>query len=301
VRLEIDQSADEAALVEVRATACDHEPYAEALEQLSSVEAREAIQHQAVKAFLSRWDLKGARVGVGFPGSATLGRFFQLPPLFSSKLAEIVEYEARGRIPLPLESLAWGSHVFGAAAASGDELMCRRAAIIAARQDQVREHLGPLEQSDLEIHLVTSDGAALFNIAARELLDGRYPDDLDPDDAEATIAMLDVGAEHTNLVVAGRTTTWFRSISRGGLHAVRQIARELNVTHDRAHAILVEPTKSPRLYRVEQAMAPLLDDLYAEVVRSLTTFHNDHPGYQVKRLYGVGGAFLMHGLWKRLR
>ena len=53
---------------------------------------------------------------MSLPGQSALARFIQLPPVESSQIAKIVEYEARQQIPFALEEVIWDYQPPGAAA-----------------------------------------------------------------------------------------------------------------------------------------------------------------------------------------
>ena len=73
----------------------------------------EELIAEALNTFLSRNNLQGDGVAIGVPGQTALARFIQLPPVESSKVGEIVKYEAKQQIPFALEEVIWDYQPLG--------------------------------------------------------------------------------------------------------------------------------------------------------------------------------------------
>ena len=98
IRLRYAEAAQQAVAV-----AFDYVPHPKILSQPDA--NPDELIAEALKTFLSRNDVKGDLVAISVPGQSALARFIQLPPVESSKVIEIVKYEARQQIPFALEDV----------------------------------------------------------------------------------------------------------------------------------------------------------------------------------------------------
>src|SRR5690348_14334481 len=92
IKLQYSEATDQ-----VVATAFDYIQYPKILSQPDAIP--EEIIADAMKTFLSRNEVADDLIAISVPGHSSLARFIQLPPVESSRLAEIVKYEARQQIP----------------------------------------------------------------------------------------------------------------------------------------------------------------------------------------------------------
>ena len=77
----------------VIATAFEYVPHPKILSQPDAIP--EELIREAMKTFLERNKLDGDLIAISVPGQSSIAKFIKLPPVESSKVAEIVRYEAR--------------------------------------------------------------------------------------------------------------------------------------------------------------------------------------------------------------
>jgi Tfp pilus assembly PilM family ATPase len=111
------------------------------------------------------------------------------------------------------------------------------------------------------------------------------------------IAILDIGAASTNLVIDHGGRPWFRTFGRGGDDFTNAVAQQLNLTREQAEQVKIEPTLARHLSELDEAYSPKLMQLSTEVRRSLDLFAKE-SGSDVTHLLGTGGGFRLHGLFK---
>ena len=123
-------------------------------------------------------------INVCAPGFHTFSKFVKLPPVDTSKVTQIIQYEAQQNVPFPLEEVVWDYQILGAdadwrigSAAGGDQV----------------GHCGGLvpggEAAGLRLQLVDVSPAALCNAF-------RY----NYGDLEGCTMLLDIGAKTSNLL-----------------------------------------------------------------------------------------------------
>jgi type IV pilus assembly protein PilM len=280
---------------------CDLFPHRMSLSHPEAEAMRSKLIAESLSAFLAKYPIeKSDRICVSFPGHKILGRSFQLPAIAPKKLAGVVQFEAKQRIPIPLDELAYSYHSFASAtedATSADLSNVSNTLLIAAKLRDVQELSLIFQEVEVPLNIVQSDAVALFNFAVYEGLGASTNGDAGE---SQSIALLDVGTIATNIVIVTADRPWFRSFRRGGDDFTSSAAQRLHLTKDQAEQAKIEPTRVRRLSELYDAFDPMFARLTEEVQRSLESFHKE-TGQQVSRMYGVGGGFRLHGLLKYLR
>jgi Tfp pilus assembly PilM family ATPase len=77
--------------------------------------------------------------------------------------------------------------------------------------------------------------------------------------------------------------------------------REFNLTVAKAEQRKRAPESAERLSDLYEALSPLLGDLTRELQESLSAYAESQPSCPVHRIVGLGGGFLLHGLFRYLR
>ena len=280
---------------------CELLPHRISLSRPEAETCRHNLLAESLSAFLAKYPLeKSDRICVSFPAHKILGRSLRLPETTPKKLAELVQFEAKQRIPIPLDELAWSYHAFTTSSSETPPIELSTLAntlLIAAKKRDVQELALVLDEVQIPLHIVQSDAVALFNFAAYE---GLCELATSATRESKSIALLDVGAIATNIVVVTGDRPWFRNFRRGGDDFSNAAVQRLRLTLDQAEQIKLEPTRVRRLSELYNAFDPMFARLADEVQRSLESFHKE-TGQQVSRILGVGGGFRLHGLLKYLR
>ncbi len=280
---------------------CQVFPHSIPLNRPESESCRGKVLSETIGAFLGQQTVeKTDQVCVSFPGHRVLGRFLRLPATAPKKRLEMIQFEARQQIPLPLDELAWSHQSFPDAEGQGggsEDYPLYNTLLVAAKLQDVQELLRVLMEIHLPIHVLQSDCLALYNFAVYEglpelatsLAKGRRP----------STAIVDVGMAATNLVFSLQDRPWFRSFRVGGDHFTDAVAKQLHVTKDQAEALKFQPTRMRQLSLLYRTYDPVLSQITLEIQRSLEAFHKE-TGQPVANLLGVGGGFRLHGLWRYL-
>jgi type IV pilus assembly protein PilM len=281
---------------DVKIEACEYILHGRPLAS-SDVEMRRAqIVEQTLRDFLSRaGDLKGVKLAIGMPGHRVLGRFFELPPMPAKKVGASIQYETKRQLPIDSAELCWSHTFLDEASGKGADDLPRRVMVQAARQAHVVALLAQLKAAGLTADYVQSDAVALHNAIHYELFAGAASA------ADQAVAVLDLGTESSNIVISSPRAVWFRTFSQGGAGFTRELIKQFNLTHEQAEQLKLEPAKAHRFSKFQEATSPLLIKLTSEVERSLATYARAYADHPVGRLYGVGGAFQMHGVLRYLR
>ncbi len=241
----------------------------------------------ALEKFTSRNDWQNDGFVVGVPGQQTFARFCKLPPVESKKIPEIVQFEATQQIPFDINDMVWDYQVFEAEDAPDVEV-----GIFAMRKDLVRKHLEHFTRFNITPLAIQTIPSALYNFC-------RYDAERDIEEGTATI-VIDVGAQHTDLIVVEPHSAWSRNIPLGGNSFTEALVKAFKLTFEKAEALKRTAATSKYARQVFQAMRPVFADLVAEIQRSIGFFSSTHRDVELKRVLACGNAFLLPGLLKYL-
>ena len=270
-------------------------------------EAEEAkLVAETLKAFLSGRQLAADRVCVGLPGRMALGRQFDLPPAAAGKTQKLVEFEVGLQFNLPVEQLIWDFHAFDGGQPAGGPRCCTRrlprpAGAAGRGKTPPRPAVPgrpwarrpPRRPAPAGLHRPAQlPRLRAFRRGGGSRRPGKPP---------LVAAALDVGCDVTNVIVSSPQSLWFHSCGVAGRSFTRALVKEFNLSVAQAEQLKRAPESAQHIGQVEQALAPVFDDLLREVRQSLAVYAQAEPDRPVGQLFGLGGGFALHGLFRYFR
>lgn len=278
------------------AVAFDYVPHPKILSQPDAIP--EELIPQALEKFLSRNDVKGDTLAISVPGQTSLVKFIKLPPVESSKVAEIVKYEARQQIPFALEDVIWDFQPISVGLEEGGYMLDAEVGLFAMKRDQVMQQLKPFTDKKVEVELIQTAPLALYNLLRYDYLGKRTDDD---DSINDHYIVVDMGADNTTLLVSNGESIWIRNVPIGGNHFTRALTKEMKLTFAKAEHLKCNATKSPDPRAVFQALRPVFNDYVAEIQRSIGYFSSVNRDAKIAKVLGLGNGFKLAGLQKFLQ
>ena len=246
---------------------------------------REALINSALATFVSRRNIKGAVVSVGVAGGSSFARFIKLPPVEEKRLPEIVRFEAIQQIPFPLDEVEWSYQLFKQPDNPEVEV-----GIFAMRKDLVNAFVKYFTDVDLNVQAVQMNPLAVYNAMQR---DGRLADGIS--------MILDIGADNTDLLIAGEDSVWHRSIPIGGNSFTETLMKAFKVSFAKAEDLKRTAATSKYQRQIFSAMRPVFADLVAEIQRSIGFYGSTNRDQTISRLYAIGGTTKLTPLQKYLQ
>ncbi len=292
IRLEINETTDQ-----VQATAFDYIAHPKILSQPDAIP--EELISQALAKFLKQNEIDNDLVAISVPGQSALARFIQLPPVESSKVSEIVKYEARQQIPFALEDVVWDYQTLGKGTEESGFLLEAEVGLFAMKRDQVMNQLKPFTNADVEVELIQIAPLALYNFLSFDQLGIRLGDEVVAMDSYTIL--LDMGADNTTLLVSNGQKIWIRNVPIGGNHFTRALTKEMKLTFAKAEHLKCNATKSPDPRAVFQALRPVFNDYVSEIQRSIGYFSSVNREAKISKVVGLGNGFKLAGLQKFLQ
>jgi type IV pilus assembly protein PilM len=281
---------------QVLALAFDYVPHPKILSQPDAIP--EELIRDSLKTFLSRNKIDGDLLSIALPGSTSLARFIQLPPVDASKVQAIIEYEAKQQIPFPLDEVFWDYQTIGSGNTEGGFLIDAEVGLFAMKKDKVFQALAPYTENKLEIQLIQIAPLGVYNFVCFEELGLKSPDAVPG--TEEYVLVLDMGADNTTLMLTNGKRIWIRNISLGGGHFTRALTKEMKLPFAKAEHLKINAIKSPDPKAVFQVLKPVFNEYVNEIQKSIGFFSSVNRDAKISHVVGLGNGFKLAGLQKFL-
>lgn len=282
---------------QVIAVAFDYIPHAKILSQPDAV-PDELIQ-TAITTFLSRNETKGDLIAISVPGQSALTRFIQLPPVESSRVDEIVRYEAKQQIPFALEDVIWDYQTLGGGIEESGFMLGAEVGLFAMKKEGIYSAIKPYVTNKMEVELVQIAPLAMHNFLCFDQIGLRPGQELEGEGEYMIV--LDMGTDNTTLLVTNGNKIWIRNVPIGGNHFTRALTKEMKLTFAKAEHLKCNATKAPDPRAVFQALRPVFNDYVSEIQRSIGYFSSVNREAKITKIVGAGNGFKLAGLQKFLQ
>jgi type IV pilus assembly protein PilM len=212
-------------------------------------------------------------------GKSVIVRFLNMPKSAQENLMNSIRLEADKYIPFDVEEVQLDAQAMPDAA-SGEEI---RVLLCAVKRSLIDEHVGLLQGVGLQPDTIDVDSFALGN--AFELR-GRLSPQVE--ETEKTVALVDVGANKTNVhILRGYNSYFIREIYLGGDDLTSSISKRLGIELHSAENLKREPGENAEQLR--EAVMSSIEDLGNEIHLSLDYFENQFDK-TVDEVHLSGGA-----------
>jgi type IV pilus assembly protein PilM len=222
------------------------------------------------------------------PGFHVFSKFLKLPPVDSSKVTQIIHYEAQQNVPFPLEEVVWDYQILGTMPSGELEVL-----LVAIKADIVEGLFRAAESASLRLDLVDVSPAALCNAF-------RY----NYGDLEGCTMLLDIGAKTSNLLFFEKGKVYSRSINIGANSITQDFAAEAKLPFAEAekHKIAegfvslggaYEEPDNPRQAAISKIARQVMTRLHIQVNQTIQFYRSQQGGSAPQRLFLAGGASVM--------
>jgi len=249
---------------------------------------RESAMQRALGELLSEKGFKARQVNICAPGFHTFSKFVKLPPVDTSKVTQIIQYEAQQNVPFPLEEVVWDYQILGSAPTGELEVF-----LVAIKSDIVEGLFKASERSGLALNLVDVSPAALSN-AFR----------FNYGDLEGCTMLLDIGAKTSNLLFFEKGNIYSRGINIGANSITQDFAKEAKLGYDEAERLKIEEgfvslggayeePDNPHQAAISKIARNVLTRLHIQVNQTIQFYRGQQGGAPPDRLFLSGGATSM--------
>lgn len=207
------------------------------------------------------------------------------------QLRASLPYQVQDLLPMPVEEALLDYYPLGRIDGPAGQTV--RGMLVAASKDTVRTNVMAAESAGLRPQMVDLNAFALLRALARGEL------------AEKVVAIVDIGARVTTLVISARGVPRFtRVLSSGGQDVTDAVAGHLQVSAAEAEAIkreigvgyAVSPDRAAGAAAVAEVSRALVDS----VRNTFAFFASNNPGEQIDVVLLTGGGAHLPGLGQYL-
>src|SRR5213593_38572 len=250
--------------------------------------SRETAMLKALQELLAEQRFNSREINVCAPGFHTFSKFVKLPPVDTSKVTQIIQYEAQQNVPFPLEEVVWDYQILGATATGELEVL-----LVAIKSDIVEGLFRVAEASGLRLQLVDVSPAALNNAF-------RY----NYGDLDGCTMLLDVGAKTSNLLFFEKGKVYSRGINIGANSITQDFAAESKLKFAEAERLKVEQgfvslggayeePDNPQQAAISKIARQVMTRLHIQVNQTIQFYRGQQGGSAPQRLFLAGGASIM--------
>ncbi len=246
---------------------------------------REAVLQKTLQEILSQGGFESKQVNICAPGFHVFSKFVKLPPVDTSKVTQIIQYEAQQNVPFPLEEVVWDYQILGAAPSGELEVL-----LVAIKQDIVEGLFRTSESGGAKLSLVDVSPAALANAF-------RY----NYGDLEGCSMLLDIGAKTSNLLFFDKEAIYARGINIGANSITADFAKESKLSWDEAEAAKIEhgfvslggayeEPEDPQQQAISKIARQVMTRLHIQLNQTIQFYRGQQGGAAPARLFLSGGA-----------
>ena len=253
-----------------------------------------SLVRAALAEFVARNNLGSDKVAVSAAGQSGLAKFIKLPPVEAKKIADIVKYEANQQIPFPLDQVVWDWQRLATGIDEGGFVMDAEVALFAMKREQATKALAPFEEAGVEVEILQLAPIALANMAIFDQLPD--PATIDPDNPPASIVLVAMGVDSTDVVVTNGLRVWQRSMPIGGGSFTKAIVQDLKYTFAKAEKEKRNAIRAADPKAIFRAMKPVFNQFASELQRSLNYYTGTDRSAKIGKVYLLGNAAKLRGL-----
>ncbi len=250
--------------------------------------SREAALQKAMQELLATGGFQSKVINVCAPGFHVFSKFVKLPPVDTSKVTQIIQYEAQQNVPFPLEEVVWDYQILGAAPSGELEVL-----LVAIKSDIVEGLFRTSEAANTKLSLVDVSPAALANAF-------RY----NYGDLEGCSMLLDIGAKTSNLLFFDKEAIYARGINIGANSITADFAKESKLGYDEAESTKIaqgfvslggayEEPEDPHQQAISKIARQVMTRLHIQVNQTIQFYRGQQGGQAPVRLFLSGGASTM--------
>src|SRR5580693_6270874 len=249
---------------------------------------REGVMLKALQELLAEKGIKSKNVNVCAPGFHVFSKFVKLPPVDTSKVTQIIQYEAQQNVPFPLAEVVWDYQILGSTPTGELEVL-----LVAIKSDIVEGLFRVTESAGLRLQLADVSPAALCNAF-------RY----NYGDLEDCTMLLDIGAKTSNLLFFEKNKVYSRSINLGANSITQDFANESKLSFTDAEAKKIaegfvslggayEEPENAHQAAISKIARQFMTRLHIQVNQTMQFYRGQQGGSAPQRLFLSGGASIM--------
>ena len=249
---------------------------------------REGVVKKALGELITELGSAAKDASISIPGYQVFSKFVKLPPVDTSKVSQIIEYEAKQNVPFPLTEAAWDRQILGNSASGEVEVV-----LLAVKSVEVEKYLSACEGAGLRLSIVDASISALANAFRYN-----YPD------LEGCSLLIDIGAKTSNVLVFEKSKFYARSIPVGSNAITQEFGAEVKLPFAEAEKVKTnggfvslggayEEPDDPKLAAVSKVARNVFTRLHLQVNQTIQFYRTQQGGAAPVRVFLCGGGSML--------
>lgn len=249
---------------------------------------REGVVKKALGELITELGSSAKDASISIPGYQVFSKFVKLPPVDTSKVSQIIEYEAKQNVPFPLTEAAWDRQILGNSASGEVEVV-----LLAVKSVEVEKYLSACEGAGLRLAIVDASISALANAFRYN-----YPD------LEGCSLLIDIGAKTSNVLVFEKSKFYARSIPVGSNAITQEFGAEVKLPFAEAEKVKTnggfvslggayEEPDDPKLAAVSKVARNVFTRLHLQVNQTIQFYRTQQGGAAPVRVFLCGGGSML--------
>jgi len=250
--------------------------------------SRAKVFASALEEVFSNKPFSSKKVNICAPGFNVFSKFVKLPPVDSTKITQIVQFEAQQNVPFPLEEVAWDYQIVGTSPTGEFEVL-----LVAIKSEVVEALFQDIERVGLSPQIVDVSPSALSN-AFR----------FNYQELDGCTMLLDIGAKTSNLMFFEKDKFFARSINIGTNLITQEFANESRLPLSTAEQIKIEKgfvslggayeePDDPQAAAISKIARQVMTRLHIQVNQTIQFYRQQQGGGVPVRLFLSGGGSSM--------
>ncbi len=222
-------------------------------------------------------------VNTAISGKSIIVRFIKLPKMQKKEMTNSLAFEAEKYIPFDLSQVYLGFDVLD----SADNKKMSDVALVAAKKDAVDDVVSLCKNAGLVVKIIDIDSFACLNAFLHNY----------PEERTGTVALLNVGAKLTNLMIASNGKPEFcRDIYFGGDDVTQALVKKLEIGKSEADVLKLNLGEATE--EVKSVVRETIEYLVTEVKLSFDYFSSQNQGKKahIDAIYLIGGSSRLEGM-----
>ncbi len=236
----------------------------------------------SIRSLVSRNRIRQKECAISVSGYSVIVKRITLPLMTDQELDNNLQWEVEQHIPFDINDVFIDKDVL----TRSPQMGTMDVLLVASKRDMVNEYMQVARDAGMTPKVVDVDCFCLQNMH-----DMAY----EPPGEDETIALLDLGASITSIIITtGGVTAFTRDISMGGHQITEEIQKQLNISHEEAEAFKVGGADgdldSVVPHEVEEVIQQVSRTISQEVQRSLSFFLETSSVGVINRILLSGGV-----------
>ena len=226
--------------------------------------------------------MRNLPVVLALSGSESFTKTINIPVLSEKQknLRRMIELEAKQAIPETLRNSTGATTCRRLLMAPRWTWLCLR------RRELIHNLVAMGRRLGMEIAGISLSSLAIYNFV-------KFDQDFEDDE---TVAVLDVGAENTELLVYQGDSLWMRSLNVSGNEITRAFQKKFRVSLEEAEQLKTQVADSRQADKIIKVIESNLMELVTDVQRSLGFYKTQNREAQFETVVVAGNTFRLPGL-----